>query len=104
MARFLEVAATAGADGVDLTLSGHAERPAEIAAAVRASGLQVSAIHALTDWALPDDADPRPALSVLKDAALAANAPLILCVAPLRMDHLPPAAEVRASASARLAM
>jgi 4-hydroxyphenylpyruvate dioxygenase len=100
--QFLDVAEAAGADGVDLNLLGHAEPSAAIAAAVRARGVRIGAIHALTDWALPDDPDPRPALESLLDAASAIGAGLIICVAPLRMDPLPAADIVRASAVERL--
>jgi 4-hydroxyphenylpyruvate dioxygenase len=100
--RFLEVAGTAGADGVDLNLLGHAEPPVTIAAAVRAHGARVTAIHALVDWALPDDPDPRPAFEALLDIAVTLDAGLIICVAPLRSDHLPAAGTVRASAIERL--
>src|SRR5579875_626947 len=95
---FLEVARAAGAQGVDLI----AGPPGEIAEAAQATGMPVGAIHALRDWALPDDPDPLPALTHLVEAALAARAGLVICVAPLRMEALPPPEILHASAVERL--
>jgi len=100
--RFLEVAAAAGCDGVDLNILALAEAPAEISAAVRATGMPVSAIHALMDWALPDDSDPRVRLSSVLEVAVAAGAPLIICVAPLRLGGFSPDLDLGALASDRL--
>ncbi len=102
-ARFVEVAAAAGAATVDLRPLDPAETPRALVAAVRSSGLPVGAIHALMDWALPDDPDPRPALDALLEVAVATGAPLIICVAPLRPAELPPSGVIARSAAERLA-
>lgn len=101
-ARFVEMAAAAGAEAVDLRPLDPTERPGHIAAAVRTCGLSVSGINALMDWALPDDPDPGPALDILLEIAVAVRAPLIVCVAPLRVGELPPHAEILRSAAERL--
>ena len=102
--RFLAVAAEAGAEGVDLAPRGGNEAAPAIAAAVRAAGLPVGAVHALTDWALPDDPDPRPSLDALLEVATVAGASLIVCVAPLRMGGFPRDLDIAAAASERLAL
>jgi len=99
---FLEVAATAGCDGVDLNVLTRAEEPKEMAAAARATGMHVSAIHALMDWALPDDPDPRACLASLLEAALAVKASLIICVAPLRLGGFSSDLDLGSLASDRL--
>jgi sugar phosphate isomerase/epimerase len=78
------------------------EKPSDLAAAVRATGMHVSAIHAMMDWALPDDPDPRAQVDRLLEAALAAKASLIICVAPLRLGAFPPELDISALASERL--
>lgn len=102
--RFLAVAAEAGADGVDLAPLGRSESVRAIGAAVRDAGLPVGAVHALMDWALPDEPDPLPALDALLEVAVAAGASLIVCVAPLRMGGFPPDLDIAAAASERLAL
>lgn len=103
-ARFVDIAAIVGADAVELRPLDHPETPGEAAMAVRASGLPVAAVNALMDWALPDDLDPRPALITLLEIAVAVEAPLVVCVAPIRAGRLPPRTTIARSAAERLAM
>ncbi len=102
-ADFLYTAVSAGVNLVELRTLGHAEPVAEIAAAVRDTGVRVLAINSLMDWALPDDPDPAPMLARLLEVAEAVAAPLIICVAPLRTRDLPPPSEIARYAVERLA-
>jgi 4-hydroxyphenylpyruvate dioxygenase len=102
VAHFLEVAAVAGCDGADLNVLMQPVRPRDISAAVQATGMRISAIHALMDWALPDDPEPLATMEPLLEAAIAANASYIVCVAPLRLGGFPPDLDIWAAASDRL--
>ncbi len=101
-ARFLEVAAIAGAESVALHPLAGTESLETIAAAVRAGGIPVTAVNALMNWALPDDAAPPEAFDLLLDVATAVASPLLVCVAPLRVGGLPPHADIMRSATERL--
>jgi len=102
-ARFLEAAAEAGADGVELRVVGSTERREDVAAATRACGLRVEAVNALMDWALADDPDARPAVEGLIKLAVDVESPVVVCVAPIRETRLPPRPQLEAAATDRLA-
>jgi sugar phosphate isomerase/epimerase len=101
-ARFLELAAEAGAASCDLRVVGNPEDPRTVAAAARASGVPIDSVNALMDWALPDDPDPRPLLESLLAVAVEARAEFIVCVPPIRYADMPPRAEVLRSTTERL--
>jgi sugar phosphate isomerase/epimerase len=104
---FLDVAGRAGAEGCELGVLGGprmAEDPRAIAAAARRSSMPIESVNALRDWALSDDPDCRPAFDLLLEVAVEAGAPMIVCVAPIRYESMPPRDEVLASASERLAV
>jgi sugar phosphate isomerase/epimerase len=100
---FLRVAAAAGVRSVELRTLDRAEPLPAIRAAVREASLRVEAVNALMDWAQPDDPDPRPQLERLLEVAHAVEAPLLVCVAPIRTAGLPPTGQVIQSTSERLA-
>jgi sugar phosphate isomerase/epimerase len=107
-AEFAEVVARAGATSqddpvrVELRTVGRAESAATISAAIRTAGLRVESVCGLMDWALADDPDPRPALEELLEVAVAVQAPVIVCVAPIRANDLPPHDRIVQSAIDRL--
>lgn len=100
---FVEVAAKSGVPSVELRTMDERENPAIVAAAVRSAGVRVEAVNALMDWALRDDPAPRPRLDYLLAVAHGVEAPLIVCVAPIRTVGLPPTEHIVQSASERLA-
>jgi sugar phosphate isomerase/epimerase len=104
---FLEVAGHAGAEGCELGVLGGpraAENPASIVAAARGSSMPIESVNALRDWGLRDDPDCRPVFELLLEVAVETGAPLIVCVAPIRFENMPPRNEVIAAVSERLAM
>jgi sugar phosphate isomerase/epimerase len=104
---FLDVAGRAGAEGCELGVIGGpraSEDPRTIIAAARGCGMPIESLNALRDWGLPDDPDCRPVFEMLLEVAVEAGAPLIVCVAPIRFENMPPREEVIAAASERLAM
>ena len=101
-ARFLELAAQAGAVSCDLRVVGSAEGGPAVAAAARASGMPIDSVNALMDWGLPDDPDPRPVLEQLLAVAVEAGAAFIVCVPPIRYTGMPPRETVLASVTERL--
>lgn len=104
---FLDVAGRAGAEGCELGVLGGpraAEDPAAIVAAARGSSMPIESVNALRDWGLRDDPDCRPVFELLLEVAVETGAPLIVCVAPIRFENMPPRDEVIAAVSDRLAM
>jgi 4-hydroxyphenylpyruvate dioxygenase len=75
----------------------------EIVTSARRSGLRIESVNAIRDWALPDDPDCRDVAELLLEVAIEVGAPVIVCVAPIRADGMPPRDDVIASASERLA-
>jgi 4-hydroxyphenylpyruvate dioxygenase len=61
-------------------------------------------VNALRDWALADDPDCRAVFEMLLGVAVETGAPIIVCVAPIRFENMPPRDEVIAAASERLAL
>jgi len=103
---FLEVAARAGADGCELGVDGGIHAPEDhraIVAAARRSSMPIESVNAIRDWALPDDPDCRAAVEMLLEVAVETAAPVIVCVAPIRSEGMPPRDEVLAAAAERLA-
>jgi 4-hydroxyphenylpyruvate dioxygenase len=103
-ARFLEIAAEAGADSCELRVIGNAEGARSIGAAASASGMPIDAVNSLMDWALPEDPDPMPRLDELVDVAARAGAPFIVCVVPIGSGAMPPHDEVIRRSIDRLAV
>ncbi len=101
---FMDIAARAGAENVSLHPYRGSETHAEIIAQARAGGVRVAAVDELMDWALPDDPYPHPAFESLIELAKSVGAPLLVCVAPLRREGLPPPSTVMRSAAERLSL
>jgi 4-hydroxyphenylpyruvate dioxygenase len=101
-ARFLELAAEAGAEACELRLFDGPDAPAEVVAAARAGGLRVESVGPLMDWALPDDEVPHATFETLLVAAVELAAPFVVCVAPITSDTVS-LDRVLASASERYA-
>jgi sugar phosphate isomerase/epimerase len=99
---FAESVARAGATSIELRTVGRMESTATISSAVHDAGVRVESVCGLMDWALADDPDPRPALERLLEVANAVEAPVIVCVAPIRMRNLPPHDRIIQSAIDRL--
>jgi sugar phosphate isomerase/epimerase len=84
---FLELAAAAGADAVELRLGAGRESLRDAEAAAARAPLPVAAVNALMDWASPERTAPPGVLEPLLTLAAAAGAPVLVCVSPL----VPPA-------------